>query len=306
MLSSERVVLAVVIVESSYVRGLKFEVDIVEALRSIGIFTGRPVIDELLGVLTRTKQPKGTIGIVVGPTMGNFTPGAINTALEIAEPLEPSELLEPLEQLPTYPIIVTDKARLPKYLINVDTKSFLSVKGGQGLIQELFTPEPSLQELNIIQNHTIKISETGGPGKSSIDEASQHLAQLYSAKAETNIDYDDVYFDEEFDDDVYFDEEVALRSDKVELGQRSSSNQALSHDDSDRSHNKYSEEEMPDESDDDGYNGCGGYNEYGESDRDDLGLDVTGLDGVELGGAGLDGAGLDGVELGGAGLDVLG
>ncbi|CAG8630769.1 19863_t:CDS:2, partial [Racocetra persica] len=38
----------------------------------------------------------------------------------------------------------------------------------------------------------------------------------------------------------------------------------------------------------------------------DLGLDVTGLDGVELGGAGLDGAGLDGVELGGAGLDGAG
>ncbi|CAG8841502.1 31550_t:CDS:2, partial [Racocetra persica] len=44
-------------------------------------------------------------------------------------------------------------------------------------------------------------------------------------------------------------------------GQRSSSNQALSHDDSDRSHNNYSEKEMPDESDDDGYNGCGGYND---------------------------------------------
>ncbi|CAG8820889.1 28515_t:CDS:2, partial [Gigaspora margarita] len=59
-----------------------------------------------------------------------------------------------------------------------DTKSSLSVKGGQGLIQELFTPEPSLQESNIIQNHTIEISKTGGPGKSNIDEASQHLAQL--------------------------------------------------------------------------------------------------------------------------------
>ncbi|CAG8799099.1 25296_t:CDS:1, partial [Racocetra persica] len=54
---------------------------------------------------------------------------------------------------------------------------------------------------------------------------------------------------------------------KVEPGQRSSSNQALSHDDSDCSHNNYSEEEMPDESDDDRYNGCGGYNEYGKSDR---------------------------------------
>ncbi|CAG8615419.1 3204_t:CDS:2, partial [Paraglomus occultum] len=57
-------------------------------------------------------------------------------------------------------------------------RSSLSVKGGQGLIQELFTPEPSLQESNIIQNHVIEISETAGPGKSNIDEASQHLAQL--------------------------------------------------------------------------------------------------------------------------------
>ncbi|CAG8707105.1 2998_t:CDS:2, partial [Dentiscutata heterogama] len=80
------------------------------------------------------------------------------------------------------------------------------------------------------------------------------------AKAETNIDYDNVYFDEEFDDDVYFDEEV-------EPGQRSSSNQVLSHDESNHSHNNNSEEEMPDESDNDRYNGCSGYNEYGESDR---------------------------------------
>ncbi|CAG8748651.1 27033_t:CDS:2, partial [Dentiscutata erythropus] len=73
---------------------------------------------ELLGVLTRTKQPKGTIGIIVGPSMDSFTLGTIDAVLEIAEPPEPSELLEPLEQLPTYPIIVTDVDRLPKYLIN--------------------------------------------------------------------------------------------------------------------------------------------------------------------------------------------
>ncbi|RIB16342.1 hypothetical protein C2G38_2190249 [Gigaspora rosea] len=139
----ETVALAVVIAESPYIRGLKFEVDIVEALRSISakvihkgkklkahrghrfsgersffLVSGRPVIDELLGVLTRTKQPKETIGIVLGLAMGNFIPGAINAALEITEPPEPSELLEPLEQLPIYPIIVTDKARLHKYLIN--------------------------------------------------------------------------------------------------------------------------------------------------------------------------------------------
>ncbi|CAG8581166.1 2347_t:CDS:10 [Cetraspora pellucida] len=68
----------------------------------------RPIVDELLGVLTRTKQPKGTIGIIVGPSMDNLTPGAISAALEIAKP---SELF-------TYPIIVTDPDRLLKYMIN--------------------------------------------------------------------------------------------------------------------------------------------------------------------------------------------
>ncbi|CAG8855040.1 11304_t:CDS:1, partial [Gigaspora margarita] len=77
----------------------------------------RPVVDELLGVLTRTKQPKGTIGIIVGPSMDSFTPGAIDVALEIAEPPEPSGS-ELLEQPSPYPIIVTDVDRLPKYLIN--------------------------------------------------------------------------------------------------------------------------------------------------------------------------------------------
>ncbi|CAG8683464.1 7915_t:CDS:2 [Racocetra persica] len=107
-IEGETVALAVVIVESSYIKGLIFEVDLVEMLKSIG----RPVVDELLGVLTRTKQPKGTIGIIVGPSMDSFTPGAIDAALEIAEPPEL------LEQLSTYPIIVTDVDRLPKYLIN--------------------------------------------------------------------------------------------------------------------------------------------------------------------------------------------
>ncbi|CAG8581561.1 7860_t:CDS:2, partial [Dentiscutata heterogama] len=115
-----------------HIRGLKFEVDIVKVLRSIDAKVIHrvkklkthhshrcSVIDELLGVLTRTKQPKETISIVVGPTMGNFTPSTITTVLEIAKLPELSELLKPLEQLPTYPIIVTDVDRLPKYLINV-------------------------------------------------------------------------------------------------------------------------------------------------------------------------------------------
>ncbi|KAF0410770.1 hypothetical protein F8M41_008268 [Gigaspora margarita] len=130
------------------------------------------------------------------------------------------------------------------------------------IIEEHNSSDYSPQEISS-GNHVTEISETAGPGKIlPIPEDSSSTP----AKAEINIDYD-VYSDEEFDDDVYFDEEVTSRSDKVELGQRSSSNQALSHDDSDRSHNNDSEEEMPDESDDDGYSGCGGYNEYGESDR---------------------------------------
>jgi|SRR6185312_3014236 len=52
-----------------------------------------------------------------------------------------------------------------KIITSQDIKSSLNVKGGQVLIQELFTPEPSLQESNIIQNHVTEISETGGPGK---------------------------------------------------------------------------------------------------------------------------------------------
>ncbi|CAG8700336.1 8543_t:CDS:2, partial [Acaulospora morrowiae] len=65
-----------------------------------------------------------------------------------------------------------------KIITSQDTKSSLSVKGEQGLIQELFTLEPSLQESQIIQNHVSEISETSGSGESNIDEAWQHLAQL--------------------------------------------------------------------------------------------------------------------------------
>ncbi|CAG8633063.1 15225_t:CDS:2, partial [Dentiscutata heterogama] len=86
----ESVALAVVIVESLYIKGLIFEVDLVEMLKSIGA----KVIHK------------------------GFTPSAIDAVLEIAEPPELSELLDPLEQLPTYPIIVTDVDQLPKYLIN--------------------------------------------------------------------------------------------------------------------------------------------------------------------------------------------
>ena len=65
------------------------------------------------------------------------------------------------------------------------------------------------------------------------------------------------------DDDVYFDEaneEVPSGPDNTHDGGSNSCN-----DDSDPDSN--SEDEMPDNSDDDGYNGYGGYNEYGERDR---------------------------------------
>ncbi|KAF0497003.1 hypothetical protein F8M41_020819 [Gigaspora margarita] len=145
-IEGETVILAVVIVQTSYTKGLIFEVDLVEMLKSIGgkvihkgrsgdggidiiyeiattrfiiqcknwirLNIGRPVVDELLGVLTRTKQPKGTTGIIVSPSMDSFTSGTIDASLEIAEPLEPLESepseSELLEQLPPYPIIVTD------------------------------------------------------------------------------------------------------------------------------------------------------------------------------------------------------
>ncbi|CAG8688191.1 6664_t:CDS:1, partial [Cetraspora pellucida] len=74
-------------------------------LMKLNIFTGCPVVDELLGMLTRTKQPKGTIGIIVSLFMDSFTFDAIDAVLEIAEP---PELLELLEQLLKYSIIVTD------------------------------------------------------------------------------------------------------------------------------------------------------------------------------------------------------
>ncbi|CAG8710822.1 12210_t:CDS:2, partial [Acaulospora morrowiae] len=60
-----------------------------------------------------------------------------------------------------------------KIITPQDTKSPLNVKGGQGLIQELFTLEPSLQESQIIQNHRPAVLE-----KLTLTEAWQHLAQL--------------------------------------------------------------------------------------------------------------------------------
>ncbi|CAG8684030.1 12346_t:CDS:2, partial [Dentiscutata heterogama] len=45
----------------------------------------RPVVDEFLGVLFRTGQPRGTIGVVVGPSVSNFERGAFEAAKEVEE-----------------------------------------------------------------------------------------------------------------------------------------------------------------------------------------------------------------------------
>ncbi|CAG8715105.1 45930_t:CDS:2 [Gigaspora margarita] len=177
----ETVALAVVIVESLYIRGLKFEVDIVEALRSIGA-----------KVIHRgTKQPKGTIGIVVGPTMGNFTPGAINTVLEIAEPPKPSESLE---QLPTYPIIVTDKAWLPKYLINAALRELNS-----DLIQQIAELRKKYTEVEAENAKLKQIIEENGKRDVRVEELEQknieletRLAILEQEKEEKSISTEDV------------------------------------------------------------------------------------------------------------------
>jgi hypothetical protein len=69
---------------------------------------------------------------------------------------------------------------------------------------------------------------------------------------------DCMYFDKEVDSTSQLvkkvNEEVALQSVKTD-------------DDSDCNRDSDSKEEMPDDSDDDGYNDYGGYNEYGERDR---------------------------------------
>src|SRR5215469_15774415 len=77
-------------------------------------------------------------------------------------------------------------------------------------------------------------------------ENSSFTPQIAPAKVETHIDYDVVYFDNGF-------EPVKEMND-----------------DNDSNRDIDSEEEMPDESDsynDDGYNGYGGYDEWGNRDR---------------------------------------
>ncbi|CAG8746471.1 35614_t:CDS:2, partial [Racocetra persica] len=143
-----------------------------------------------------------------------------------------------------------------------------------------------------------KISETTRPEK--ILPISEEDLLSIPTKAKININYDDVYFDEEFNYDSTsqivkeMNKEIASQSVKIEGISNSSSNlaptpqmtlaKADNYDDmyfdkedlkekkieinkvkSDDENN--SEEEMPDESDNNRYSGCGGYNEYGKSDR---------------------------------------
>ncbi|CAG8580445.1 7664_t:CDS:2 [Gigaspora rosea] len=65
------------------------------------------------------------------------------------------------------------------YKEKVSKEIIQSIREKKLRVQEkIITSQDTKQESNIIQNHTIGISETGGPGKSNIDEASQYLAQL--------------------------------------------------------------------------------------------------------------------------------
>jgi hypothetical protein len=120
-----------------------------------------------------------------------------------------------------------------------------------------------------VSSHMTEIS-AGGPGQNSaevseliahipVTHGSNSLAnssftlQIAPAEAENHVDYDDVYFD-----------------DPIPSPLEKGTNEVKIDDDSDCSHDNDSEGEMPDDSDDDGYNrygGYGGYNEYGERDR---------------------------------------
>ncbi len=71
-----------------------------------------------------------------------------------------------------------------------------------------------------------------------------------SAETENHVDYDEVYYD----DEAYFDDPIP----QSEKG----TNEVKIDDDSDCSHDKDSEEKMPDDSDDDGYNGYNGNSGY--------------------------------------------
>ncbi|RIA92759.1 hypothetical protein C1645_736111 [Glomus cerebriforme] len=82
--------------------------------------------------------------------------------------------------------------------------------------------------------------------KKSVGNSSFTL-QITPSEAKNNVDYDDVYFDD-------------LMLSLMKKG----TNEVKIDDDRDCSYDNDSEEEMPDDSDDNGYNDYGGYNEYDE------------------------------------------
>jgi hypothetical protein len=126
-----------------------------------------------------------------------------------------------------------------------------------------------------VSSHMTEIS-AGGPGQNSA-EVSELIApipvihgsnslgsslftpQIAPAEAENLVDYDEVYYDD-YDDDTYFDDPMPSSMEK-------GINEVQTDDDSNCSHDNDSEEEMPDESDDDGYNRYDGYDEWGNCDR---------------------------------------
>ncbi|PKB96415.1 hypothetical protein RhiirA5_367758 [Rhizophagus irregularis] len=113
----------------------------------------------------------------------------------------------------------------------------------------------------------------GGPGQNSAEVSeliapipvthgsnslgnSSFTPQIAPAEAENLVDYDEVYYD----DDTYFDDPMPSSMEK-------GINEVQTDDDSNCSHDNDSEEEVPDESDDDGYNRYDGYDEWGNCDR---------------------------------------
>ncbi|PKC56203.1 hypothetical protein RhiirA1_474341 [Rhizophagus irregularis] len=92
--------------------------------------------------------------------------------------------------------------------------------------------------------NSVEVSELIAPipvthGSNSLGN-SLFTLQITPSEAENNVDYDDVYFNDSMPSSI------EKEMNKVKIND---------------------DKEMPDDSDDDGYNSYGGYNEYGEYDR---------------------------------------
>jgi len=83
-----------------------------------------------------------------------------------------------------------------------------------------------------------------------------------SNSLEAEDDYYKMLLEDCAKDCVYFDSASVKETNEEVVSQS-----VKTDDDSDCNRDSDSEEEMPDDSDDDGYNNYGGYNEYGERDR---------------------------------------